>query len=481
MGLWTRKAIDSAHVGEGPQLKRTLGPIHLMALGVGAIVGTGIYTLIGQTAGMAGPGVMISFLVAGAICAAVALCYAELASMMPASGSAYTYSYVAVGEILAWVIGWALILEYSLVCSAVAVGWSGYAVGLLNGIGVHLPDALTHGPFVIAATATTPEIPPGIINLPAVLILFLIAGLLCLGTKESAIFNTTLVVLKIVALLVFIVLALPHIKAANFYPFLPNGLGATPSADGTKVGVMAASAIIFFAFYGFDAVSTAAEEVKNPKRDLAIGVIGSMVICTVLYMAVGLAAVGAMPVNDFKSSSEPLAHITRTLGYPELALAIAAVASIAMPTVILAFMFGQSRIFFVMARDGLLPRWLGSVNVKRGAPVVVTLVTAALVSILAGLLPLGTIVELANAGTLAAFIAVAVCVMVMRQRDPERVRPFKTPGAFILAPFAIIGCLYLFLSLNQITQVFFFVWMAIGLVVYFTISAIRRPKPAPAG
>jgi APA family basic amino acid/polyamine antiporter len=206
-----------------------------------------------------------------------------------------------------------------------------------------------------------------------------------------------------------------------------------------------------------------------------------MVICTVLYMAVGLAAVGAMPVADFKSSSEPLAHITRTLGYPELALAIAAVASIAMPTVILAFMFGQSRIFFVMARDGLLPRWLGSVNVRSGAPVVVTLVTAAMVSIMAGLLPLGRIVELANAGTLAAFTAVAVCVMVMRQRDPERPRPFKTPGAFILAPFAIIGCLYLFLSLNQITQVFFFVWMAIGLVVYATITALRRPKaPAPA-
>jgi APA family basic amino acid/polyamine antiporter len=410
---------------------------------------------------------MISFLVAGAVCAAVALCYGELASMMPASGSAYTYSYVAVGELLAWVIGWALILEYSLVCSAVAVGWSGYAVGFLNGLGVHLPQEFVAGPDG-----------GGIVNLPAVVILFAVAGMLCVGTRESALVNTVLVVIKIVALVVFVAIALPHFKADNFYPFLPNGLGAKTLEDGSKVGVMAASALIFFAFYGFDAVSTAAEEAKKPARDLAIGVIGSMVICTLLYIIVAAAAVGAMAPADFAKSSEPLALIVRTLGFPELATAIAGVAVIAMPTVILAFLFGQSRIFFVMSRDGLLPKWLGAVNEKRGAPVVVTLVTAALVSVLAGLMPLNAIASLANAGTLAAFIAVAASVMVMRVRDPSRPRPFKTPAPFVLAPFAIVGCIYLFVSLKVVTQQFFFAWMALGLIVYGVMFTMRR-KPAP--
>jgi APA family basic amino acid/polyamine antiporter len=471
MGLWTRKAIETADSGDRPKLRRTLGPVQLVALGVGAIVGTGIYTLIGEAAGIAGPGVMISFLVAGAVCAAVALCYGELASMMPGSGSAYTYSYVAVGELLAWVIGWALILEYSLVCAAVAVGWSGYAVGFLNGLGIHLPAALATGPDG-----------GGVVNLPAVAILFAVAGMLCIGTRESALVNTVLVAVKIIALLIFVALALPSFNPDHFYPFLPNGLGAkTVEVDGntTKVGVMAASALIFFAFYGFDAVSTAAEEAKKPARDLAIGIIGSMVVCTILYIVVAVAAVGAMAPADFAKSGEPLALIVRTLGFPELATAIAGVAVIAMPTVLLAFLFGQSRIFFVMSRDGLLPRWLGAVNEKRGAPVVVTLVTAGLVSILAGLLPLNAIASLANAGTLAAFISVAVSLMVMRQRDPDRPRPFKTPGAFILAPFAVAGCIYLFISLRVETQVFFFVWMAIGLAVYFGVNALRR-KPAPA-
>jgi APA family basic amino acid/polyamine antiporter len=469
MGLWTRKPIDTAHEGDGPKLRRSLGPIQLVALGVGAIVGTGIYALIGEASGIAGPGVMISFLVAGAVCAAVALCYGELASMMPASGSAYTYSYVAVGELLAWVIGWALILEYSVVCAAVAVGWSGYATGFLGGLGIQLPAAITAGPDA-----------GGVINLPAIVILFAVAGLLCVGTRESAIVNTILVVLKLAALLVFIAIALPNFDASHFTPLMPNGFGATEGTDGVKVGVMAAAAIIFFAFYGFDAVSTAAEEAKNPARDLAIGVIGSMVVCTALYILVAAAAVGALAPSEFASSPEPLAHIIRTLGYPGLATAIAGVAVIAMPTVILAFLFGQSRIFFVMSRDGLLPRWLGSVNEKRGAPVVVTLATAALVSVLAGLLPLGEIAALANAGTLAAFIAVAVSLMVLRVRDPSRRRPFRAPLAWVLAPFAVAGCLYLFSSLQTGTQIRFFVWMAIGLVVYGAVHLWRARRQAPA-
>jgi basic amino acid/polyamine antiporter, APA family len=469
MGLWTRKAIETAHEGGG-KLRRTLGPAQLVALGVGAIVGTGIYALIGEAAGVAGPGVMISFLVAGAVCAAVALCYGELASMMPASGSAYTYSYVAVGEIVAWVIGWALILEYSLVCSAVAVGWSGYAVDILAYFNIVLPTAVTAGPDA-----------GGVINLPAMVILFAVAGLLCWGTRESALVNTFLVVLKLAALLLFIALAIPAFNTANFYPFMPNGFAATTSVNGPTVGVMAASALIFFAFYGFDAVSTAAEETKNPAKDLAIGIIGSMVICTALYVLVAAAAIGAMPPAQFAEHDAPLAYIIQTLGHPALAAVISGAAVLAMPTVILAFLFGQSRIFFVMARDGLLPRWLGSVNEKRGAPVLVTIVTAALVSVLAGLLPLSQIAALANAGTLAAFIAVAASLMAMRARDPDRPRPFKTPGAFILAPFAIIGCIYLFISLPPATQINFFIWMAIGLAVYAAIYFLRRPKAsAPA-
>lgn len=455
MGLWTRKSVDFTGEYAGPRLRRSFGPISLVALGVGAIVGTGIYTLIGVGADRAGPAVLLSFLIAGAICACVALCYAELASVMPASGSAYTYSYAAIGEIIAWIVGWALVLEYSVVCAAVAVGWSGYATAFLASAGIELPAALTAGPHA-----------GGVVNVPAIVILFAVAGLLSLGTRESAMVNTVLVVLKLAALAAFLIIALPNFDAANFQPFMPEGFAAVTGEDGVTRGVMAAAAIIFFAFYGFDAVSTAAEETKNPSRDLAIGVIGSMAICTALYVAVAALAVGAMPPAEFASSDEPLSHILRTLGHPQVATAVAGVAVLALPTVILAFLFGQSRIFFVMARDGLLPRWLGRINERRGAPVAVTLVTAMLVSVLAGLLPLDEIAALANAGTLAAFFAVGASLLALRVRDPHRPRPFRTPLAWVLAPLAMAGCVYLFISLPPITRISFFVWIAAGLAVY---------------
>lgn len=466
MGIWTRKAIDGLDSHEGPKLRRTLGPAHLIALGVGAIVGTGIYTLIGVGAERAGPAVLISFAIAGVVCAAVALCYGELATMMPAAGGAYTYSYAALGELIAWIIGWALILEYSVVCAAVAVGWSGYAVSFLASLGVTLPAQLTAGPDA-----------GGIINLPAILILFAIAGILCLGTRESAAFNTALVGLKLLALLAFIAIAIPAFNGAHFEPFMPHGFSPTTDASGVTYGVMGAAAIIFFAFYGFDAVATAAEEAKNPARDLAIGIVGSMIVCTALYILVAVAAIGAMAPDEFARSDEPLAFIIRSLGQPELAAVIAAVAVIALPTVILAFLFGQSRIFFVMARDRLLPRQLGAVNEKRGAPVFVTLVTAALVSVLAGLLPLGEIAALANAGTLAAFVAVGASLLALRRLDPGRARPFRTPLAIIVAPIAILGCIYLFISLPPATQIRFFIWIAIGLAVY-GLRHMFRKKPA---
>jgi len=461
MASWNRrKSIDSLHSTDvSKRLKGNLGWPHLVALGVGAIVGTGIYTLTGVGAERAGPAVMLSFAIAGVICAAAALAYAEMATMMPVSGSAYTYTYAVGGELLAWIVGWSLILEYSVVCSAVAVGWSGYAVGFLQSIGVHLPQQLTAGPEA-----------GGLFNLPAVLIIFAVAGLLLVGTRESTTVNAILVVIKLVALAIFIVLAAAAFNGDHFAPFMPHGFNAHLDLDGVERGVMAAAAIIFFAFYGFDAVSTAAEETHNPGRNLVIGILGSMLICTVLYMAVAAAALGAMPYKDFASSGEPLAHILRTLGHPLAANLIGAAAILALPTVILAFLYGQSRIFFVMSRDGLLPGRFAVVSAKSGSPVAITIITATVVSVIAALFPLAHIAALANAGTLCAFVAVAACMLVLRRRDPNRPRPFSTPLPWVVGLVAIFGCIYLFFSLPQATQVRFLIWNAIGIVVYFLYS-----------
>ncbi|RZA15754.1 MAG: amino acid permease, partial [Lysobacteraceae bacterium] len=364
-GWLRRKDIDQVTVHEeGRRLVPTLGWPHLIALGIGAIVGTGIYTLIGVGANLAGPGVLLSFLVAGIVCACAALAYAELATMMPAAGSAYTYSYAVLGETIAWVVGWSLILEYTLVVSTVAVGWSGYFVGFLDGLGVHLPLALTVGPHA-----------GGLLNLPAIFITCVVAGLLVAGTRESATLNAVLVVAKLIALAVFVAIALPAFDASNLQPFMPHGFAESVGPDGKKYGVMAAAAIIFFAFYGFDAISTAAEETRNPGRDLSIGIVGSMVGCTIIYMLVALAAVGAMRYSVFGQSPEPLAMIMRGLGHAGAAKIVAAAAVVALPTVLLAFFYGQSRIFFVMSRDGLLPRNLSKVG-KRGTPIAITVFTA---------------------------------------------------------------------------------------------------------
>ncbi|UVO49843.1 amino acid permease [Sphingomonas sp. SUN019] len=455
MSLFRRKII----VPQPPEsaLARTLSWPHLVALGVGAIVGTGILTLIGVGADRAGPAVILSFAIAGAICACAALAYAEMATMIPASGSAYTYSYVVLGEVIAWVIGWSLILEYSLVVSTVAVGWSGYASALLTPIG--FPVALTNGPEL-----------GGLVNVPAIFIIAVVAGLLMFGTKESATLNAVLVVVKMIALAVFVFVALPYFSAANLEPFSPFGFAAhaVTTADGKIVerGVMAAAAIIFFAFYGFDAISTAAEETKNPGRDLAIGIVGSMVACVIIYMLVAVAAVGALNFSRFADSPEPLALILRELGRPAFATFLAASAVIALPTVLLGFLYGQSRIFFVMARDGLLPQSLAKVS-RRGTPVRITLMTAALVAIIAGVMPIDAIAALANAGTLAAFVAVCVCMLVMRRREPDAKRTFRTPAAPVVGTIGIVGCVYLFFSLPQTTQLYFLLWNAFGLVVYF--------------
>lgn len=460
-GIFRRKAIVAAeHHAEHHRLAKSLGWPHLVAMGVGAIVGTGILTLIGVGAGLAGPSVILSFAIAGAICACAALAYAEMATMIPASGSAYTYSYAVLGEVFAWVIGWSLILEYSLVVSTVAVGWSGYAAPLLHDW-IGFPLDLARGPEL-----------GGIANLPAVFIIAVVAGLLMVGTKESATLNAVLVVVKMLALALFVAVALPHFDADNLHPFTPFGFTKTADASGVERGVMAAAAIIFFAFYGFDAISTAAEETKNPSRDLAIGIVGSMIACVAIYMLVAAAAVGALSYSRFADSPEPLALILREIGRPGVAKVLAVSAVVALPTVLLAFLFGQSRIFFVMARDGLLPQALAKVS-ARGTPVRITAFTAVIVAVLAGLLPLKEIAALANSGTLAAFIAVCVCMLVMRRRAPDAPRSFRAPAAWVIGPAGVLGCLYLFFSLPTKTEVYFLIWNAAGLAIYFLFARGR--------
>lgn len=459
MSLLRRKSLDRVtEHEEGRRLVPTLSWPHLVALGIGAIVGTGIYTLIGVAANLAGPAVLVSFAVAGLVCACAALAYAEMSTLMPAAGSAYTYSYVVLGEAIAWIVGWSLILEYTLVVSTVAVGWSGYAVGFLKGLGVEIPQALAVGPHA-----------GGIVNVPAILITWVVAGALIAGTRESATVNAFLVVAKLLALAVFVAIALPAFDAANLHPFMPYGFAEHIGPDGKKYGVMAAAAIIFFAFYGFDAISTAAEETKNPGRDLSIGIVGSMIGCTLIYMVVALAAVGALSYTVFGQSPEPLALVMRELGHGAAAKVVAAAAVVALPTVLLAFFYGQSRIFFVMSRDGLLPRSLSKVG-TRGTPVAITVFTAVVTSLLAGVARLDEIAALANAGTLVAFIAVAACLLVLRKREPARPRVFRAPLAWVVGPIAILGCAYLFWSLPTRTQLWCLLWNAVGLLVYFAYA-----------
>lgn len=456
MSFLTRTKPIEAEMRTDGGLKRTLGWQHLVALGVGAIIGTGIYTLTGVAAGLAGPAVILSFAIAGAICATAALCYSEMASLTPHAGSAYAYSYVTLGEAIAWVIGWSLILEYTLVCSAVSVGWSGYASGLILQAGWDVPKELLAG---------------GVVDVPAIFIALAVTGVLLLGTHESATVNFILVCVKLVALAGFVALTLPAFDASHFEPFAPFGFGAH-EIDGKKYGVMGAAAIIFFAFYGFDAISTAAEEAKNPKRDLTIGIVGSMALCTLIYMVVAAVALGALPYGPFSKSPEPLAFVLKQLGRPGAAALIAGAAVVAMPTVIMVFMYGQSRVFFAMARDGLLPRALANVS-RRGVPTTVTMLTGVIAAIIAGLMPLDEIASLANAGTLAAFIATACAVMVLRRRAPDLPRPFRTPAVWLIGPAAVLGCLYLFTSLSAKTIIFFFIWNAIGVVAYLLYGRSR--------
>ena len=480
---------------EKKSLKRSLGAFQLTLLGIGAVIGTGIFVLTATAAQKAGPGMMVSFMVAGAVCAVAALCYSELASMVPVAGSAYTYSYAVMGEIVAWLVGWALILEYALGASAVAVGWSGFITGLLDSIGVHVPHALAVGPPIQWGFLQGGEV-GGFINLPAVLVVAFVTTLLVIGTKESATFNAVLVVIKITALSLFLVITLPMVGGhmANFHPFAPRGWGNPLSSSGT--GILGAAASIFFAYVGFDAVSTAAEETKNPQRNVPIGLIGSLLICTIFYLLVAggvVGAYGAQPLMDpatglpFKEGSpqlfaaaachtahaptvcskEALAYILRQVSNPIFGDLVGLAAAIALPSVVLLMMYGQTRIFFVMARDGLLPERLSAVHSKFRTPYVVTIVTGIFVAIAAAFLPVGTLADYSNAGTLFAFAAVSLGVMILRKKDPGRARPFRTPAIFLVAPLSIAGCVLLFVNLNMESKLLFLTWTVLGLVLYF--------------
>lgn len=486
---------DILATAEKKSLKRSLGPFQLTLLGIGAVIGTGIFVLTATAAQKAGPGMMISFMVAGAVCAVAALCYSELASMVPVAGSAYTYSYAVMGEVMAWLVGWALILEYALGASAVAVGWSGFITGLLDSIGLHVPHALAVGPPIQWGFLQGGEV-GGLINLPAVLVVAFVTTLLVIGTKESATFNAVLVVIKVTALTLFLIITLPMISghAANFHPFAPRGWGNPLSSSGT--GILGAAASIFFAYVGFDAVSTAAEETKNPQRNVPIGLIGSLLICTVFYLLVAagvIGAYGAQPLMDPSTgqylkegspqlyaaaachtahaptvcSKEALAYILRQVSNPIFGNLVGLAAAIALPSVVLLMMYGQTRIFFVMARDGLLPERLSAVHQRFRTPYIVTIVTGVFVAIAAAFLPVGTLADYSNAGTLFAFAAVSLGVMILRRRDPSRPRPFRTPAIYLVAPLSIAGCLLLFVNLNVESKLLFVSWTAVGLVIYF--------------
>ena len=476
------KSLDAIlATAEKHALPRSLGAFQLTMLGVGAIIGTGIFVLTAEAAQKAGPGMMISFIIAAAVCAVAALCYAELASMVPVSGSAYTYTYAVMGELLAWMVGWALVLEYAVAAGAVSVGWSGYVVGILhNVLGIDLPLAFTAGPSG-----------GGIVNLPAALIALAVTWLLVIGTTESARVNAVLVCVKITALTVFIVLALPVMNAENFEPFAPLGLA----------GISAAAASIFFAYVGFDAVSTAAEETRNPQRNMPIGLIGSLSICTLFYILVAagvIGTVGAQPLlaedgtgiapgsaamtaacgggvadQAVVCSKEALAWTLREIGWPQIGNLIGLAAGIALPSVILMMMFGQTRIFFVMSRDGLLPGVFSKIHPRYKTPHVITIVTGVFVAVFAAFFPVGALADISNSGTLFAFAMVSVAVMVLRRTDPGRARPFRTPAVYVIAPVSIIGCVYLFFSLSGYTLALFTIWAAIGLAIYFLYSRGR--------
>lgn len=450
MNIFRTKSVDLLRLDSQKQsLKKSLGALDLTLLGIGCIVGTGIFVLTGVAAAKyAGPALTLSFVLSGLACAFAALAYAELAAMVPISGSAYTYTYVALGEIIAWIVGWNLILEYSVGSSAVAAGWSGYVVGLLKSGGIELPKAFTAVPA-----------DGGIVNLPAMFISLILSILLVRGTKESASFNKILVAVKLVAVFIFLFLAGPKVDVTNWTPYMPFGFS----------GVAAGAAIIFFAYIGFDAVATAAEECKNPNRDLPIGIVGSLIVCTILYIAVAAVLTGVVPYTEL-NNAEPVAYALRAIGYNMGSALVGTGAIAGITTVLLVMMYGQTRVFFALSRDGLIPESICKVHPKYGTPHIVTIVCGIAVALVAGFTPIGIIAELTNIGTLFAFLVASIGVLVLRYKQPDAERPFRCPGVHFVAPLAVLSCGYLMLNLPYETWERFFIWSVIGFLVYFAYS-----------
>jgi APA family basic amino acid/polyamine antiporter len=453
--LFRKKSIRDLSTSTGGEhaLKKVLGPLELIFFGVGAIIGTGIFVITGVVAAdYAGPALAVSFVLSGAACLFAALCYAEFAAMVPVAGSAYTYSYASLGEIWAWIIGWDLILEYSVSIAVVAIGWSGYMASFLIDAGLPLPAALVNPPGVDG----------GFINIPAILIISLITLLLISGVKGSARVNSAIVAIKISVVLLFIFLGVGYINPENWTPFAPFGWG----------GVVTGAAIVFFAYIGFDAVSTTAEEVKNPGRDLPIGILVSLVICTVLYITVSLILTGIVPYTML-STSAPVAFALEFIGISWGAEVIAIGAVLGITSVMLVLLYGQSRIFFAMSRDGLLPRTFSKVHPVLRTPVRVTVLVGVVTALLAGFLPLESLAELVNIGTLAAFIIVAIGIIVLRRTSPDTIRPFRCPFVPLIPLLAVGFCSYLILALPTITHLRFVVWLFIGLLIYFLYGSRR--------
>ncbi|MFA4878299.1 MAG: amino acid permease [Methanoregula sp.] len=429
-------------------LKRVLRPYELLLLGIGAVVGTGIFVITGVAAAeYAGPAIILSFIISGIICILAALCYAEFSAMVPVAGSAYTYCYASLGEIWAWIIGWDLILEYAVSISAVAIGWSAYVVNLLTNVGVDLPPYLVNPPGVSG----------GLINLPAAIIILLITAMLIIGMRESARLNTIIVIVNISVILIFLALTYIHINPSNWHPFMPFGIS----------GVFAGAAIVFFAYIGFDAVLTAAEEVEEPQKNLPRGIIGSVVIVMILYVCVAAALTGVLPYGDYIQTSAPVAFALNQIGMPWGAALISIGALCGITSVILVTFYGQTRIFFAMARDGLLPSVFSDLHQRFQTPAKITLVVGIITAVLACFISLDVIAELVNIGTLAAFIIVAAGILMLRRVQPALERPFRCPLMPVVPLLCIISCCILILMLPFVTQLRFIIWMLIGLGVYF--------------
>lgn len=449
-------------------LKRCLSAFDLTLLGIGAIIGTGIFVLTGIAAAeQAGPAIILSFIISGFACAFAALAYAELAAAVGGCGSAYGYSYVAFGELVAWMIGWILLLEYSVAVAAVATGWAGYFNNALSAMGMGLPEMLTKSPML-----------GGIVNLPAASIILILMGLLIAGVRQSAQLNTAMVFVKLLTIAVFIAIAAFNVNPGNWEPFMPYGWFNT-LPDGNTTGVLAGASLVFFAYVGFDAVSTAAEEAKNPQRDLPIGLIGSLIFCTVIYIAVSGLLTGVVSYTQLGVSS-PVAHALQLLGYNWASALVATGVIAGLTTVMLVLYYALTRIILSMSRDGLMSPFLSKVDPERKTPVRVIIITGFIMSLAAGLFPLGALAELVNIGTLAAFVLVCLGVIVLRIRQPNLPRPFKNPFGHLFPVLGMISCAGLMAFLPAQTWLRFTVWLCIGLIVYFTYS-IRHSKLARQG